>query len=203
MKYTHLFVAVALTVSVKGATINANSISPGAPGASAFFDNAGNPLAGGSVLVFSGQSPTDLESAVSLFDGGSALAIIPFDNISPGGGLVSGALEFDNTDGSQTGADLFALFSNAAGTEFVAYDLSSVLLAADTATAPVSVFEQLSDSSLVTLGNVVEGPVDNTALSPGTPPGQGFNVFAVAIPEPSSALLAGLALVGGLVRRRR
>lgn len=199
---TKLFILLAAACSASAATININSVSPGASGGSAFFDNAGNPLSGGSLYVFAGTSPSDFETASGLI--GSEIVSFSLDNLSPGGGLISGGVSFDNTSGEFTDADLFVIMGNSSNTAFIAYDLETTPTAADTATNPFSAFEQLGTVGAVTLGTVTEGAtIDYSALGQGTPSGTGFTVQAIAIPEPSSALLAGLAFVGGLVRRRR
>ena len=69
---------------------------------------------------------------------------------------------------------------------------------------PESTFtETFADPSLVTLSDPSSGVIEVDFSAIGAGSDAGFGVRLSAIPEPSSALLAGLALVGGLVRRRR
>lgn len=197
MKYTLILLA-ATAIAVNGAVINLNTFAPGGPGGAAFFDNAGNALT--TVQLFTGVAPTNIGEALALVGGGSALltSAIP----GPGGGLVNGTVAFDNQSGVATGQNLFAIFTNAAQTEAVAYDLATVLAVNDTPTAPVSEAETITSAGRVTLGSFVEGgTISYSAI--GAPDGTGLVVTAAAIPEPSALILGGVALLGGLIRRRR
>ena len=195
-------VAVAAFASahlVSAATLNFGNVDPSG-GALFLFDNAGVPLGAGSTIsLFAGTSPTTFEEAQAL---GPALEVITFfPGNNPDDGLIASAFDVGNTNGEITNLDLFALVSNPAGDQFGAIDLATVFLVDDSPIAPSSATENLTSGAVVTLGSTATTTLASPTIFQTDIPGTGL--FLAAVPEPSAALLAGLALVGGLVRRRR
>lgn len=193
--------SLALVVGANAASISIGNITLGGTDV-LLFDNSGNPLTGGTVSLFAGASPTTLEAARALTNPVASFALDATS--APGGGLFSSAFVFANPDGGPVrNADLFVLFSDVSGTQFGAYDIPTVVNAGDTPT-PFGGDVNLTDSGLVTLGSV--SPIAAADYSAVAGPGAAAPAVALslaAIPEPSAILLGGIALLGGLVRRRR
>ncbi|GHC55818.1 PEP-CTERM sorting domain-containing protein [Roseibacillus persicicus] len=186
------------------ASITFDNISFGGGNSVLLFDNSGAPLASGAISLYSGVAPTSFDEALTLSATAPLDRLVLDGSTALPGGLISGSFDTPNA-GELTGVNLFVLISDESGTQFGAYDLVGTFTKADTP-PPASAFtETFNNSSLVTLAAPESGNVqgDFSAIAgPGATDGA-YGLRLAAIPEPSSALLAGLALVGGLVRRRR
>lgn len=171
-----------------------------------FIDNAGNPIAAdtgyvgvGTVSDLTLLTPADLQGGTSTFNAfGSS---ITFGNAGFEGfvtGDISGPRVADGDAFANQG--IFVVLGNGAtlaeSTEFAVVDASSIVFPVDDG-APTPAEASVA---IATTSNLVLGSLNGTYSV------AGLDIPAiqmVAIPEPSAALLAGLAFVGGLVRRRR
>lgn len=194
-----LLLVLGLSVSaVNGASLAFGNLS--FSGTDLFLvDNAGVGLGAGSTAsFFAGTSPTSLADISSL---GTALEVITFNTgNNPSPSFIASQFDVPNFDGALTNQNLFVVFSNPTGDQFAAIDFAAIFPVDDSPTAPVAVVEDLNVASRVTLGAV--GPV-TTFQDPVFGEVIGQQLSLAAVPEPSIALLGGLALFGGLVRRRR
>lgn len=208
--YIALWAIVGLSSSLHAVslTLSNNNFAVG------FTDNSGVPLAAGSGVIvggiFNDPAAISLETLGTNFvslvnpvvDGSSSLNV---NAPSAQDGVISGTLQGGRqaADSSFVGANIFVIVGNgstlADSTEFAILDTGSQF-DADLTTVTESTITFTPSG-----GSIVPGFGEST-------PG-GLSLFGgvisaeqislTAIPEPSSALLAGLALVGGLVRRRR
>ena len=201
-----VFVGLSISSHAVIATIGNNNF------AVAFTDNAGVPLAAGSGVVAAGifSDPSDIELVnlasdfTGLTDPNNA-ADSTFSVNAPNGqdGVLSGSIDGGRqaADSAFVGANIFFVIGNgstlADSTEFAVFDTGFQFAADDTTPAPSS-FAFVPSADTLVIGEVGA----DVGLFGGAVQATNFQL-ATAIPEPSSALLAGLALVGGLVRRRR
>ena len=181
----------------------------------AFTDNSGVPLAEGSGVVAAGvfTGPVDIMTINSTFLG----LVNPADPTAstfavnaPNGqdGVISGSI-----DGGPQGAvspfvaatepatnNIFLVVGNestlALSTQFAVFDSGEQFTPDLGSPTPDTIAFTPNEGSLV-IGSIGE----DVPLFDGVVNATNFQLAAV--PEPSSALLAGLALVGGLARRRR
>lgn len=202
MKITHKVALLSLVslLPLGAASLTLDNIVPGS--GVLLFDNAGMPLTEGRISLFAGSSPTTFDAALALAGTTSLGSITLGPATSLPGGLFAGSITTPNA-GELNNADLFLLISNVSGTEFGAYDLAGVFTKADTPPPASSVTESLNNSSLITLADARSGEFvgDFSPINAGQAPA--FRMQLAAIPEPSSFFLVGIALAGGVVRRRR
>ncbi len=179
---------------------------------------AASSFAGATTIVFSG-SPANSNRIVD----NMGRAIAAADGASVTAGSVSGDAfsSLVGTNGSSTGAIgnpavvlLDGLWNGQTSNNSAEADAFNASPIAVQIVVSPDVFAVVTTSAVFPangggVGDSLTVPIDSitgvvTSLStPGTVFENNQLVLGAAIPEPSSALLAGLALVGGLVRRRR
>lgn len=167
-------------------------------------DNIGEPLSNvfSYILTFSGNAPTTAEELRTLnptFLSGN----------NDAAGLVAGG--FSNTfSGTGNDANIYVLFLNSAevstSTLFGLVNTGEVFNvevppAIDSNTYVLG--EAKGEAVIGTFGGEAASRVDWTDVTGISSVGSNSFRLATVIPEPSAVLLGGLALLGGLVRRRR
>ena len=201
LKFVTLFATLMATSLISNAQLNVVTANfQGGASGLAIVDNAGFPIA---VDVFVGTFGAGADfNTVTLDDfnqlGGSLPQFQP--------GLFNGAFPdaiIDATNSSifvGSPAQVVATGDFGSGPDFVVFDIGQVFQEPD---PNIPATSDLGSTFFTEGGQILRG--EETELQ-----GELFNpafVFTTAvtapIPEPSAALLAGLALVGGLVRRRR
>lgn len=199
MKYTIIATVLAGIVSVNAASITFDNLRLGGNDI-VLLDNAGVALTSFTGFIYSGTSPLDAAAASELVNPISRIDFSLAAGNVLGPGLYASSFDVDNTAGTFTGLDLFVVFTD--GNGFAAIDIVSTY-GNETPTAPFSVDEPLNNPSLITLQDSRSGPgtFSFDALNAGEQPAYGLRL--AVIPEPSSVLLGGLALCGGILRRRR
>ncbi len=173
------------------------------------IDNSGVPVAGGSVLIGTFADP----SVIATADAGDVLTgFTQFgtpQSFSPVAGLFGFANSFGVTAdlpnegaaaGDLVGNNIFAVIQGDG--DFIIWDSGQQFAFESALDAGLPVSFNVTEQGTLVRGVLVTG--GNTGL-PGalSPQNGGTAVTFGLVPEPSSALLAGLALFGGLVRRRR
>jgi hypothetical protein len=202
MKYTILAVSSVFCLSSAfGASINATNLG-GVSTDSAVADNAGNPIANvwsGLTTFGGGAAPTDIPGLIAsnadiignsdLF--GAGLGAGAFSNSYNGPGGTGQAIYLILADNSDlNAASLFGLINTGEtlDPDGALPDANSYVLAPGAGTAIIGAFG-------------ANATVDWSNLTGLSPTGPAFNLEA--IPEPSTSLLAGLAGLGLLIRRKR
>ena len=202
MKYTILAVSAVLCMgSAFGAAINATNLLAGT-GDTIVTDNAGNAVSGlwsGLTTFGGGAAPSDI-AGLSTID--PSLIIGTSDIV----GVANGA--FNNTyngpDG--TGEAIYLILANNA--DLTAATLFGLIntgqtLDPDGATPDSNnyILSASAGSALIGAFNAADASADWTNLVGGPITGPQFQLELV--PEPSTSLLAGLAALGLLIRRKR
>lgn len=174
------------------------------------IDNAGNGVTGGTVSVgtfasVDGLADAEAGSVLSTFaQFGSSVALgSPVPGLFGLGAGTSIEADLPNAGaaaGDFVGRNIFVVVSD--GSDFIVFDTGRQFAFENDLDAGAPVGVNLATDGTLIRGTIVPGGTSNLpgALAAGN--GSDAVTFGV-IPEPSSALLAGLALVGGLVRRRR
>lgn len=198
MKLKTIIAALALTVGLSNAAVISTANVAGADGNVVVVDNSGAPIPGltASIVLstgFGGAIPTTAEE----------LAAATLANLDTGNGLAgaAGAFSSNYSGADGTGEAIYLVFSDG-GSNWGLID-TGLTLDPDGASPDSNVFIMTAGAGTPIVGEYSSTQVtaDWTAAVGGSNTGSTF-VLAL-VPEPSSALLAGLALVGGFIRRRR
>lgn len=171
------------------------------------FDNAGDPVV-----------PSDLTISLGIFSGAPSADLagfIPFSaetiTNDSNGNFINGVINFSGPlDGAGSAQDLgfvgrsiFVVLENSAGDEIAIFESANNV----NGNTPIPGGATLVGSTPVEISNsggtLVVGDLLSNVDVPGVAAFTNGIGLVPTIPEPSAALLAGLALVGGLVRRRR
>lgn len=213
MKYNHYLLAAALAFApacVQGAAITISNITF-AGNDLAVLDNSGTPLSGGFIALFNfaGGAPSDLATLQANGNNGLIASTILGGGNNPAGGAISTQFQAPNTSGALNGVNLFVVIGNgadvASSTNLGILDGARALSTSDTP-LPEAVTIRLNTGLAAPLGtiDVTRSPVDWGPITGGNPPGAGYTTATFTlVPEPSSSLLAGLAGIALLIRRRR
>jgi hypothetical protein len=215
MKYNHYLLAAVLAFApacVQGAAITISNITF-AGNDLAVLDNSGTPLSGGFIALFdfSGGAPTDFATLQANGNNGLISSTILGGGNNPAGGAISTQFGPNNSSGALNGVNLFVVIGNgadvASSTNLGILDGARALSTSDTP-LPEAITLRLNTGLAATLGTIdpTRSAVDWGPITGGNPPGAGYTTATFtldAIPEPSSSLLAGLAGIALLIRRRR
>lgn len=169
------------------------------------LDNLGSPLTGFTYSI--GFIPegglASLGDFVVVGTGGQAATATFARGIFGGfgGGGISVDLPVNPSTAEPIGRNIAVLIQDPSNaTQAIVFESSRIYAAEDATLGGAAVSVPFSSSTLV-LGRRVDGA--NGLSGPlASAAGNGGVTFA-AIPEPSATLLAGFALIGGLIRRRR
>jgi hypothetical protein len=214
MKYNKYLLAaiVAFAPALHAANIGLNNVTFSGTDL-AIYDNSGTPLTGGFIGVFdfSGGAPSDFASLLANGNNGliAQTTLGPANN--PTGGAISGALQnIPNGAGQLVGVNLFVVIGNGAdvaSSTNLGLINSGLAIGGPDVPLPQSLDINLGSSMTASVGVIgANRDIDWGLFTGGGAPGNPYNTptFTLdAIPEPSSSLLAGLAGIALLIRRRR
>lgn len=200
MKYTILAVSAALCLSSAfGASINGTNLLAG-DGDTIVTDNAGNPVAGlvsGFILA---TSATDIAGLIA-----SNPTVIGSSDLTPAGADGAFSSAFSNVGGGAGEAIFLVLFNSANLADATLFGLidTGETLDMDGALPDSNNFILAAGAGTPVIGahNATTVTADWTNAVGASVSGPQFQL--AAIPEPSSSLLAGLAGLGLLIRRKR
>ena len=221
MKFSSVFLSLALvTMSASAATVSFDNFTTAVDGAQIIRDAAGVAVAGtgfkGTIGQFTitdsaittafGQATPDLAAISTGFNAfGSAFALDDF-----GAGIFQTSQSADTKVASNTlgGSTIYAVFykgtSIATATELMIAKLNATFPTDPAVGAPLLGSAQLNSTSLAPSGLLVGSVGDSFDAGYGGGAFPSFQMSLVgAAPEPSRVLLAGLGLMGLVIRRRR